>query len=237
MSGWHTGPMAQFDLETTGVDTETARIVTACAGAVHGSKEFEPKIQEWLVNPGIEIPHEATRIHGITTEHAEEHGQDAAQAVAEIRDHLYFLWSLGYPIVGHNVVYDLTVVDRELGRYFGEKLEIAGPAIDTLVVDKKVLRRKGKRTLVACCEHYGVRLDEAHNAVDDAVAAARLAWVLAHRNKTVGGLSLVELHERQVGWAKEQADGLADYFRKQGKDASDVDGSWPLRPRPAAVAA
>jgi DNA polymerase-3 subunit epsilon len=237
MSGWHTGPMAPFDLETTGVDTESARIVTACAAMVHGSGEFQPQVRQWLVNPGIEIPYEATRIHGITTEHAEENGQDAAEAVAEIRDHLYYLWGLGYPIVGHNIVYDLTVLDRELARHHGDELEVAGPVIDTLVLDGHVSYRKGKRTLTACAEFYGVRLDEAHNAVDDALASARIAWMIASRHETVAVRALTELHEQQVGWHAARQESFRAYLQRQGKDTSDVCGGWPLRPRPAAVAA
>lgn len=44
-------------------------------------------------------------------------------------------------------------------------------------------------------------------------------------------MSLPELHAAQVRWAREQADGLRDYFVSQGKteDAATVDGSWPVR--------
>jgi hypothetical protein len=41
------------------------------------------------------------------------------------------------------------------------------------------VRPRGKRTLTATCSHYGVTLGQAHTSHDDALAAARLAFVLA----------------------------------------------------------
>lgn len=75
---WHLGMMCAFDLETTGVDVETDRIVTACVAWLDGSGKAAPRVRTWLAWPGIEIPEKVTEIHGVTTEHAREHGLDAA---------------------------------------------------------------------------------------------------------------------------------------------------------------
>lgn len=61
--GWLGGDMAGFDLETTGVDVETARIVTAHLNGV-----------DWTVAVDEDIPEAATAIHGITTDYARKHG-------------------------------------------------------------------------------------------------------------------------------------------------------------------
>jgi DNA polymerase III subunit epsilon len=47
----------------------------------------------------------------------------------------------------------------------------------------------------------------------------------------ISAMSLPELHAAQVRWAREQADGLRDYFISQDKkgEAATVDGSWPVR--------
>jgi len=78
---WHTDPMVAFDLETTGVDPETARIVTATIVRIHGA---EVTSREWLVNPGVDIPAGATAIHGVTTEHARASGGFPPVAAAQI---------------------------------------------------------------------------------------------------------------------------------------------------------
>ena len=44
----------------------------------------EPETLTWLVNPGIDIPAEASAIHGITTERAQAEGMDPAEAAEEI---------------------------------------------------------------------------------------------------------------------------------------------------------
>ena len=83
MTGWHRGRLVAFDLETTGVDVETARIVTAAVVRIDvAARTSHPT--EWLVDPGIEIPAEASAIHGVTTERARAEGVDPRVAVAEI---------------------------------------------------------------------------------------------------------------------------------------------------------
>ncbi|QCX74930.1 DNA polymerase III subunit epsilon [Streptomyces sp. YIM 121038] len=51
---WPGGPMLAFDVETTGLDPESARIVAAAVVAVGG--DTAPETTAWLLDPGIEIP-------------------------------------------------------------------------------------------------------------------------------------------------------------------------------------
>jgi len=61
-----TKPIIYFDIESTGVETETARIVElACIKYNPDGTQEEKTI---LVNPGIPIPKEASDVHGITDE-------------------------------------------------------------------------------------------------------------------------------------------------------------------------
>jgi len=59
-------PIVFFDLETTGVNIATDRIVEISILKVFPNGNKESKT--WLVNPEIEIPQEATDVHGITNE-------------------------------------------------------------------------------------------------------------------------------------------------------------------------
>jgi DNA polymerase-3 subunit epsilon len=186
---WHLGRLAPYDLETTSPDPEEARIVEAYVGQVGGGRDpidYTPL----LVNPGVEIPAEAVKIHGHTTEHVREHGMAPEQAIPRIATAVAAAWKGGIPLVGHNIRYDLTVIDRELVRY-GEAplIEWAGgsygPVIDTQVLSKHVDRwRKrvsedqGAHTLKTCAQVFGIAWvdEDAHGARYDALISARVAW-------------------------------------------------------------
>ena len=82
--------LAVFDLETTGLELSTARVVTACVAVIDSNGQVE-KLTEWLVNPGIGIPAVATSVHGITTEKAISDGRAANEAISEIIEELNLL--------------------------------------------------------------------------------------------------------------------------------------------------
>jgi DNA polymerase-3 subunit epsilon len=226
--GWHTEPLVGFDLETTGTDPATARIVTA---AVTEAKAGEPVAhRSWLVDPGVPIPPDAARIHGITTERARSAGRPAREAVAEIAEALAGYWADGVPVVAYNASYDLSVLAAELTRYGLPPLrQDVGPVLDPLTVDRAVdPYRKGSRTLQAACQEYGVRLDGAHEAGADALAAVRVACALAERHPRIADTEPWELHRRQVVWYGEWAEGYQRWLRQREREAV-VDGRWPLR--------
>lgn len=221
--------MGVFDLETTGIDVEHDRIVTAHVGLLDGDGQ-EIASKTWLVDPGVDIPEGATAIHGITTEHARRNGRAAALAVAEITAALDSLLSQGVPVVAYNASYDLSLLAHEARRHGLAPLENPHPIIDPLVIDKAYDRyRPGKRTLTVVASLYAVTLDDAHDASADAVAAGRVAQELARR--FVLPESLTDLHTRQVGWARSQAASLTEYFIRIGRldPEEQLDGTWPVR--------
>lgn len=245
---WWQQPLVGFDIESTGVDPESDRIVTAAVVMVGPQRSANPEdnAARWLSvtrfgwiaapAPGVVIPQAATAVHGITTAHALAVGRPAARVVQEIGIVLAEHVAEGRPLVAMNAPYDFTMLDRELLRHGHRTLaELAGQeplVVDPLVLDRQVDRyRRGKRTLTALSEHYGVRLDGAHEAAVDALAAVRVAHEIAERHPAIGGASLADLHAAQVGWAGEQADGLRQYLARQGRDAPGVHGHWPLIPR------
>lgn len=74
MPCWYDGPLAAFDTETTGIDVERDRIVSA-ALVVQETPRSAPRITRWLINPGVEIPDAATAVHGLTADHLALHGR------------------------------------------------------------------------------------------------------------------------------------------------------------------
>lgn len=222
---WHESIRAGFDLETTGRDPRTALIVTATLVMVDEQGRAASSA-EWLVDPGVPIPAEAAEVHGVTTERAQAEGMPAAQGVAEITETLRDLFAAGIPVVAFNGVYDFTVMDREARRHGLTPLE-ARPVIDPFVLDKQVDRfRKGKRTLSAVSEHYGVTLENAHTSAADALAAVQVADALAAQYEQLR-VAPADLHERQVRWKAEQAESFEQYLRRKDPQAT-VSRHWPV---------
>jgi DNA polymerase-3 subunit epsilon len=223
---WHR--LAVFDLETTGIDVQTSRIVTANVSVI-GVDGHPVSRLDWLANPGIDIPEQATAVHGITTERAVADGRPAALVVYEIVDALRALLAEGVPLVIYNAPYDLTLLHHEAIRYGIDPLELPGPIIDPLVIDKAVDRyRKGKRTLEAAAVVYGVELLDAHDAGADAIAAGRVAQALAQKHDVVSALAVHELHDRQVDWFREQAESFQEYMRRTHNPEFTARTAWPV---------
>lgn len=201
MSEWWQGRLTAFDLETTAPLPEEARIVSAAVAVCGGGEPTAARA--WLADPGVEIPKEATEVHGISTERARDEGVPVQQALIEVIEVLANR-PAGSPLVVFNARYDFTVLDRECRRHGLPALRVllgAYRAIDPSVIDKfldryrksypgKLTAEEAKergivssRTLEGMCVVYGAMLDGAHDATFDAVAAARIAFRMGQRGE------------------------------------------------------
>ena len=231
---WHAGTLVGFDLETTGVDTTTDRIVTAAVVHV-GSDGTVLRSRNWLVDPGVPIPPAATAVHGVTTERARAQGRPSATAVAEIIEELESAWRAGSPVVIFNAPYDLTLLDAEAARARVPRLASRpwwpdARVVDPLVIDRGVDRfRAGKRTLGATAEHYRAEARDAHSALGDALAAVAVARAIAGSHSLLEAADAQTMQSAQVGWHFDWAVHLQAYLRSKGKVGVEIDRAWPLR--------
>ncbi|MFF4220030.1 exonuclease domain-containing protein [Streptomyces nondiastaticus] len=232
---WPDGRLVAFDTETTGVAYDSDRIVAAAVVETGGG--LETKVNEWLIDPGMEIPEAATAVHGITTERARAEGAPAAAAVEEITAMLASLMGAGHPLVVFNARFDLTLLDRECRRHDLVPLtdRLPGgqlsPVIDPMVIDRQVdCLRPGSRKLPDLCRHWQVRHDGPHTPAADALAAARLAWRIGHVFPRLGAMDLRALHALQTEQAAKQAVSLQRYLRRTDSTAY-VEPAWPYVPQ------
>jgi DNA polymerase-3 subunit epsilon len=234
---WWKGPLYAFDKESTGTDTRIARTVQWCVALT--APGCAPQVMSGIVNPGVPIPAGATEVHGITDEYAQRYGAAPADALEQCASELAGAINARIPVTGQNLAYDWALLHWECIRHgVPTVLERTGgvimPVIDLLVLDKLVVPRragKGARKLSALAPRYGVRLEGAHDAIADCLAATECIRVLASRFPEVGNMGPKLLHAMQQEWRAEQCSNLQAYFRTEAKPRRPdayVDPCWPL---------
>jgi DNA polymerase-3 subunit epsilon len=233
MGNWSMGEVLGFDFETTGVDRfSDVPVSFALVSVVAGDPV---STQCGLVDPGREIPTEATGVHGISTAQAQAEGMPLRDAIELVTEAVVSAASRGIPLVGMKLDYDLTILDAQSRGLCGSGLVErgwGGPVLDAVVLDRHLDRyRKGRRTLGALCAHYGVDIGHAHDAASDAVASARVLFALAARFKELGEADPYALHEAQIAWHREWAEGYDAWRSGQGITPMDRrDFVWPVAP-------
>ena len=228
---WYEQDLLAFDLETTGVDRFTDvpvsyALVTVRGGAVVASDAS-------LVDPGRDIPPEASTVHGITSEQARRQGVPLGIAVRHVAGRVLDASLRGVPIVGMNLDFDLTMLDVCYRRETGRGLEddgFRGPVFDALVIDRHVDRyRRGKRTLTDLCTCYGVAIDHAHDAAADAKAAADVVRAMCKCYPELTVRPPSELHVAQGAWHREWRASFARWRLRVGlSPIVDEDERWPI---------
>ena len=154
-----TKPICFFDLETTGVNVSKDKIVEISILKVFPNGNKESKT--WLVNPEIRIPLEASNIHGITNDIANEptFNELAPKVYELIKDS-----DLG----GFNSNrFDIPLLAEELLR-----AEIDFDLKQNVAVDvQTIFHKMEQRTLSAAYKFYcGKSLDNAHSSKADTLA-------------------------------------------------------------------
>lgn len=231
---WHTGPVLGFDTETTGVDVFSDRIVTAALIRRDGDGH---RTQEWLINPGVEIPSGAAAVHGITTEHAQAHGREPQEALEQIAGALAQGLAAGEPIVGFNVSFDLTLLEAELERYGLPTLasRLGGPiapVLDPLVLDRGLDRyRRGKRTLELLAVHYQVHTGDLHDAGEDVRATLGVLDAIVSKYAEISSLPMEEVHAWQVIKHREWAENFNQWRESRGMTGPGASPQWPVQTR------
>jgi DNA polymerase III subunit epsilon len=230
---WAAGELLGFDFETTGVDRFNDVPVSYALVTVVGGEVVSTAAG--LVDPGREIPAGATRVHGISTERARDEGMPLPEAIEMVAGTVLDASRRGVPLVGMKLDYDLTILDTQSARAGGPGLLVrgwAGPVLDAVVLDRHLDRyRKGRRTLGALCEFYGVDIEHAHDAAADAIASIKVLLALTARYKEIREADPASLHAHQVDWHREWAESFDEYRTKKGMEPIDPrDHLWPVAP-------
>ena len=215
-----------FDLETTGVDTETDRIVTASTVYRQVGKSDEEGTNMCLFNPGVTIPSGATSIHGITTKMAVQHGADPEEELPFFHNLIKGAWSRGVPLVGCNITFDLSMFAAELRRYDLPEFEVKGPILDIMVLHRMAGYKKA--TLALMTEHYGVKNTTAHDSTSDVIATLDVLQTMIAQSAYLQQSNLRDLYMQQQVSHRIWARNMQQFFNRIGKK-DQVNDEWPLK--------
>ena len=191
-------PALALDLETTGLNPKSDRIVQLAAITMLGPRILESPRLERTVNPGVPVPAVATRIHGLN-----DKALSGAPSFAAVAPALAELVQ-SRVLIGQHIAFDLAVLHQEALR--------AGiawrqpPALDVGLLFGALEPSASDLSLEAVARRLGVTIEGRHSAFGDAMAAAQIFVRLLTR--------LRELDVRTLG----EASALA--ARRAAKDRS-----------------
>ena len=155
-----TKPLVFFDLETTGINTATDKIVQISMIKVFPDGKEEK--YNYFVNPGMPIPAEVTAIHGITDEMVKDKPlfPEIASEIAKIIS--------GCDLAGYNSNrFDIPLLAEELLR---AEVDVDFSKIKSVDV-QNIFYKKEPRTLIAAYQFYCQKdLENAHSSDADTLA-------------------------------------------------------------------
>ena len=156
-----------IDVETTGVYPSSDRVVEVAVITLDQGGQVRDEYTT-LINPCRDVG--PTQLHGITA-------GDVAQApcfdevAGDILERI-----AGKVWIGHNIRFDDTFLRSEYSR-LGHQLP-PSPSVCTLQLSKTVAPKLQSHRLQNCCAHFRISLQDAHCALDDARATAKLFTAL-----------------------------------------------------------
>jgi DNA polymerase III subunit epsilon len=157
-------PLVVFDLEATGLNKRTDRIVAIAL------VRYEPvgtaEQVHYLLNPGGPIPEEATAIHGITD--ADVQDAPTFADMAEILERHF----AGADLAGYNILgYDIQMLTEEFARAHRPFILDGRRILDA----QRIFFRNEPRDLSAALRYYcGESHDASHDALGDVLATVRV---------------------------------------------------------------
>jgi len=152
-----------FDLETTGLQKETDKIIEIGAVKITGGQIADT--YSAFINPGQKLTPEITKLTSITDDMLE----DAPDISSVLPGFIEFAGDA--VLVAHNASFDVGFVTVAAGRM---GLDINNTVLDTLGLSRTLFPELGKHKLDVVAKYLGVSLENHHRAVDDAKATAEI---------------------------------------------------------------
>ncbi len=168
IKGYCAGGIVVYDTETTGLDLQKDQPVQIAAIKLGERGEIVDTL-DILIEPTVPIEKGAMDTHGFTLEYIQAHGG------VTLKEGLlaFCKFAKGCTLVGHNNFgYDKPLIERLLREEGLPPMDSAGE-YDTLPIAKQFYPSLDNYKLETLCARFGVRNEQAHNALGDITATAQ----------------------------------------------------------------
>jgi len=172
-----------FDLETTGLNKETDKIIEIGAVKVKNGKITDRFSA--FVNPKVPLSDKIIKLTGITDDMLNNQ-PDEDEVLPKFRE--FFGDSV---LVAHNANFDVGFV-RQWAK--GKDIEINNSVLDTVELSKVLFPELSRYKLDTVAKHLGVSLENHHRAVDDAFCTAEIFVKCINILKESGVLNLGDIN-------------------------------------------
>ncbi len=156
-----------FDSETTGLHPSRGdALVSLSAVRVRRGKLLTTDTFHTLINPGMRIPRESIRFHGITDAMVVD-APDAGQALQQFTEYVG-----DAVLVAHNAAFDKKFLEIVANKFQLPPLE--NPILDTLFLSYGIHKEFEGHNLDALAERMGIEVQGRHTSMGDALATAKI---------------------------------------------------------------
>ena len=191
-----------FDVESTGVNIMEDRIVQIAAIRIDQEGNIASSFEEFI-NPGVPVG-DSERVHHFSDDYLQENGRAPKTVLEEFRR-----FAEGSIIVGHNVYYDIGILEQECRRH-GVEMPRMQAVYDTLDIYRRFYPNLKNHKLETLSAKFAAGFESTHNALDDIIATAKI---------------LVYAMKENILPTKAQRMGFINKYRSYfGEIASRMDG-------------
>jgi len=177
-----------IDVETTGLSPRSARVCEVASISFRGTERVGTLAE--LVNPGLPIPPEVSRIHGITDEmvrNSPSFGAVAPRLLAALE---------GSVIVAHNAEFDLGFLNMEFERVGLRFPEL--PVLDTLVLARRNWKFQSNR-LGNIAKELNISSEGWHRALSDVEMTRKIFEHFITAFRAAGAATVADLIQKSKG--------------------------------------
>ncbi|MGK0551653.1 helicase C-terminal domain-containing protein [Enterococcus faecalis] len=204
---------AVVDLETTGTDPTTDRIIQFGCVLIQDGKKIANFATD--INPNQVIPKQIQRLTGITNTRVQKapYFEDVAFTIYNLLTETVF--------VAHNVHFDYSFLAHELSRCGTPQLTI--PAIDTVELAQIFLPTQKSFRLRDLAESFGLAHENPHQADSDAKVTADLLLLIQEKMRALPLVTMEQIALLSEQTARETSDFIRQTYEKMKQEIQPLD--------------